>query len=107
MGKIKPDWNPNDRNHKYIWDILGFKVTEEDFQAIEDILTRRKVDHERIDGSVVMWTPFDEVDEYVSMWQPRSVPDHVREGAHRYVNWSCAVDIWMILSKYASFYSKN
>lgn len=98
---IKPAFDPTDQCHQFIWNVLAYELTEDDFEAIGSLLIERKKDHKKIDKSTVMFQKFDE-----GMYQPRPVPESVTEGAHRYVDWSCAEDIWMILSKYAKFYSK-
>jgi len=104
MSKVKPDYNHSDRNHKFIWDALAHEVTEEDFEVIQLVLTKREDDHEAIDQTKVI---FNEFDKEAKMMQPRPVPEWQKEQAHRYVDWSCAMDIWLILSKYADFYSKK
>ena len=97
---VVPDFDPWDRNHKYIWDCLSYKLTNEDFEAIERILEERREDHEAVDKTKKMFIPFGE-----HMMQPRDVTEVVVDQAHRYIDWSAGQDIWMILSKYAKFYS--
>ena len=104
MSKVKPDYNHDDKNHWFIWHVLAHEMTKEDFEAIQLILIEREDDHEAIDKTQVI---FHEFDKEAKMMQPRPVPEFYKEQAHRYVDWSCAMDIWLILSKYADLYSKK
>lgn len=101
--KTIPMYNPDDTSHKYIWDSLGFKLTDEDFKAIQKIIVERADEHEAIDKSQVIPVEFSKG----KMYQPRPLPDHMKLGMHKYVDWSASTDIWLILSKYADFYSKK
>ena len=103
--KVIPDHNHYNMSHRYIWDVLGHRLTEADFEAIEKALIDRKEDHRAIEATERMFIPFG--DESSGMRQPRFVPDFMKDEAHKYVDWSCACDIWMILSKYADIYSKK
>lgn len=100
--KVIPDVDFNDPNHKFIWDVYGYKLTDADFEAIEKIILERKEDHAAIDKTERMLIPFGK-----KMYQPRDVPDFMRQQAHDYVNWSAGCDIFMILSKYVDIYSKK
>lgn len=104
MDKVRPSFNHDDRSHQYIWDFLAYMITDEDFEEIQKILIEREDTHIAIDKTQVMFTPFD---EEAGMMQPRKVPEEVKQKGHRYADWSAAMDIWMILSKYADFYSKK
>ena len=97
---VKPEYNPDNISHFYIWHAMAYEMTKEDFEEIQKALTTREEDHDRIEKSDVMWHTFDK-----DMVQPRNVPEYVKEKAHKYVDWNCAFDICMILSKYAKFYS--
>ena len=103
--KVMPDYDINNREHKFIWDVLAHKLTKEDFEAIQESLIEREDDHAEIDKSTRMLIPFGH--EGSGMRQPRPLPQFMKDEAHRYVDWSCAYDIWMILSKYCDFYSKS
>jgi len=102
--KVIPDHDHYNMSHRYIWDVLGHVLTEADFEAIEKVLIDRKEDHRAIEATERMLVPFG--DESSKMRQPRFMPDFMKDEAHKYVDWSSACDIWMILSKYAQFYSK-
>lgn len=104
MSKVKPDYDHDDRNHWFIWHVLAHNMTKEDFDAIQMALVERVDGHEAIDKATVV---FHEFDKEAKMMQPRPVPEWEKEQAHTYVDWSCAMDIWMILSKYADLYSKK
>lgn len=104
MSKVLPEYNTDDRNHQFIWNVLAYKMTKEDFEAIQLVLIEREDDHKAIDETQVV---FHEFDKEAKMMQPRPVPEWQKEQAHRYVDWSTAMDIWMILSKYADLYSKK
>lgn len=102
-GTAIPAYNHDDRNHQFIWHVLAHKLTKEDFEAIQLALIEREDDHKAIDNTQVAFYEFDNG----SMMQPRPVPESYKEKAHRYADWSCAMDICMIISKYADFfYSK-
>jgi len=102
-GTAIPAYNDDDRNHWFIWHVLAHEMTQEDFEAIQLALIEREDDHKAIDKTQVVFHEFDKG----TMMQPRPVPEFYKEQAHRYVDWSTAMDIWMILSKYADLYSKK
>lgn len=104
MSKVKPDYNRDDMNHWFIWHVLAHEMTKEDFDAIQMALVERVDGHEAIDRATVA---FHEFDKEAEMMQPRDVPEWQKKQAHTYVDWSCAMDIWLILSKYADLYSKK
>jgi len=105
MSKVIPDYNPKDRNHKFIWDMLAHEMTKEDFEAIQSVLTEREKDHEAINKTTVTFREFGYKE--TPMMQPCPVREEQKEQAHTYVDWSSAMDIWLILSKYADLYSKK
>jgi len=102
MDKVKPDYDHDNSSHWFIWHCMAKELTEKDFEAIQLALIEREDSHVAIDKSSVQYVEFDE-----DMYQPRDVPDFVKEKAHKYADWSCAFDICMILSKYAEFYSNS
>lgn len=102
--KIIPAYNPSSTVHKYIWNFLAYDLTDDDFEAIEEILKTRKEDRERIDRSDIFYTAFS---GDPGMFQPRPLDQYVKEGAYRYTNWSAASDILLIISKYTDMYSKK
>lgn len=102
MGKIIPDYDHDDRNHSFIWDCLAHELNKEDFEAIQLALIEREDSHSKVDETKVQFVKFDD-----KMMQPRDVPDEWKEHAHHYIDWDCAMKIWLILSKYADFYSKG
>ena len=97
---MTPEYNSEDRTHKFIWEVMAHKMKKEDFEAIQMALIECEDDHERIDKSDVMFVEFDE-----DMMQPRKVPSYMREKAHTYVDWDCGLKIGLILAQYAEFYS--
>ena len=101
---VIPAYDPSSTVHKYIWDFLAYDLTNDDFEEIERILKNRKEDYERINRSDVLYTEFS---HDPSMYQPRVVSQHIRDGAYRYADWSAATDILLILSKYTDMYSKT
>ena len=102
--KIIPNYNHDDATHQFIWNSLAYKLKEEDFEAIQKSLETRRDDHIAIDRTERMFVPFGGQDK---MYQPRMVPEHMRERAHLYVDWDCACDILFILSKYCEIYSRS
>ncbi len=103
-SEVIPETDFDNRNHKYIWDSLAHKLTDDDFTAIQLALIEREDEHEQIDKCNRMFIPFG--GGRTGMYQPRPLPEYVKREAHRYIDWECAETIWMILSKYADFYSK-
>lgn len=100
--KVIPRVNFDDANHKFIWDCYAYKITDADFEEIERILAERQEDHLAIDETKCMLIPFGN-----DMYQPRPLPSHMKEQAHKYVDWSAACDILLIVSKYVDIYSKK
>lgn len=103
-SKVVPDYDPDDRNHMFIWNILAHKLTDEDYEAIQMALIERQDEHKAIDKSERMLVEFD---NNPNLRQPRPIPDYVKEQGHNYVDWDCGLKICLILSKYADFYSKK
>lgn len=92
--------DPNKRNIEFIWDSLAFALSDEDFQAIQLALIKREETIEDIETSKVSYRYFDKGD----MYEPCPVSDIEKRGALKYADWSCAVDILSIISKYCDFY---
>lgn len=97
--KVKPDYDHNNSSHQFIWRMAD-ELTEKDFEAIQLALLEREDAHEAINESSVEYVKFDD-----EKYQPRHVPEWVKAKAHKYADWQCAMNICMVLSKYAKFYS--
>lgn len=91
--------DPSKRNIEFIWNILAFDLSDEDFQAIQLALIEREETVEDIKASKVSYRYFDKGD----MYEPCPVSDIEKRGALKYADWSCAVDILSIISKYCDF----
>ena len=97
-----PKMDFSKRNDNFIWNLLAFDLTDDDFEAIQAALLDRVDTIEDIKASKVSYRSFDKAD----MYQPRPVSNAEKNGAIRYANWSCARDILLVISKYCEFYSK-
>lgn len=97
-----PKMDITKRNDEFIWNSLAFDLTDDDFEAIQTALLDRVDTIEDIESSKVSYQPFNKA----NMYQPRPVSDAEKNGAIRYANWSCAMDILLVISKYCEFYSK-
>lgn len=102
INKAIPEYDHDDSTHWFIWHLMADELKEEDFEAIQMALIEREDTHKAINESNVEYVKFDD-----EKYQPRTVPDWMKEKAHKYADWSCAFDICMILSKYAKFYSNS
>lgn len=98
-----PTMDLSKRNDKFIWDFLAFDLTDDDFEAIQTALLDRIDTIEDIKASKVSYRVFDKA----GMYQPRPVSDVEKDGAIRYANWSCAMDILLVISKYCEFYDNK
>ena len=91
------------RNDKFIWDLLAFDLTDNDFEAIQTALLDRLDTIEDIKASKVSYRSFNKD----GMYQPCPVSDVEKNGAIRYANWACAVDILLVISKYCEVYDRE
>lgn len=97
---IKPTFDSDNPVHKCIWDIIAYDLCDEDFDEIQRILIDRDDTIEDVDHMTVMPTEFDREN---CMMQPRDISEDMKHQCHKYANWTAAVDIWLVLSKYVSF----
>lgn len=96
--------NFDDRNDKYVWDILGYSFTDDDFDEMFKILEERREYIRDIENATVYAVPFNDKERTS---QPRYVEDYEKDQLHKYTNWSSAVDLMKIVTKYCDIYSKN
>lgn len=104
MAEIMHDWNR--RTHRYISDILAYKLTDEDFEIIQAALIERADLIEEIDNSKVK-------PDYViggggkEMYMPRRISGDEKIKMEKYADWNCAVTILRVIAEYCEFYSKE
>ena len=100
MDSIIPKYDSDDNTHWYIWHSLAHELTADDFEAIQSILSERSEMRDAIDYSCVTYVKLAN-----GMYQPRIVEQSIKDEAYKYTDWKAAMDICLILSKYAKFYS--
>ena len=104
MAEIMHDWNR--RTHRYISDILAYKLTDEDFEIIQAALIERADLIEEIESSKVK-------PDYViggggkEMFLPRRISGDEKSKMKRYADWNCAVTILRVIADYCELYSKE
>ncbi len=99
MSDVIPKHDDYDPTHEFIWNVLAYKLTEKDFEAIKMALIEREETLEKIQNSEIWYVRFGD-----NMYQPRNLPEKVKEDAIRYADWNCAYDICMLISKYTKFF---
>jgi len=104
MAEIMHDWNR--RTHRYISDILAYKLTDEDFEIIQAALIERADLIEEIDNSKVK-------PDYViggggkEMCLPRRISEGEKIKMKMYADCHCADTILRVIAEYCEFYSKE
>ena len=104
MAEIMHDWNR--RTHRYIADILAYKLTDEDFEIIQAALIERadlieEIDNSKIKPSYVI------SDGSKEMIQPRRISGNEKIEMEKYADWNCAATILRVIAEYCEFYSKE
>ena len=102
MHEAIPAFDLGDKTHEFIWNTLAMRLSDKDFEAIQLSLLDRADMIDDIKKSEISYRDFGKD----GLYQPRPVSVAEREGALKYTNWACAVDILLVLSKYCDLRPK-